>query len=65
MWILNPEDRMRVGSLLAARARNKARDAEIASEKGRHPGLVEALRRDATWSRDMAAVFLSREEFRG
>jgi hypothetical protein len=65
MWNLSPENRMRLGSLLAGRAIQKTRDAEIAHEKNRHPNLVDSLQQDADWCREMAAKFLGDEELRG
>ena len=65
MWTLNNSDRMRLGSLMATRARNKTKDAVIARERGRHPDLIELLEQDAAWSREMASRLMSNEELRG
>ena len=64
-WKLNPEDRTRLGSLLAARAVTKASDAEAAREKKRHPHLIEQLENDAAWSRELASLFLNDEAMEG
>ena len=65
MWTLSNSDRMRLGTLLATRARNKTKDALIARERGRHPDLIVVLESDAAWSREMASMLMSNEELRG
>jgi hypothetical protein len=65
MWRLSEEDRTRLGSLLAARAVNKASDAESAKNKNRHPNLIKVLEEDSRWCREMASLLLSDDDMEG
>jgi hypothetical protein len=65
MWRLILSDRIRLGSLLAARAVAKNRDAHAAEDKGRAEELIDSLYNDAEWSRELSAKLLGDEPFEG